>query len=92
MAELERCPVCGKAATVIHMNDTYDRADYGWYAGCAAAKDGDGIHADLDLVRVVGMPSEDVAVKVWNNKAKKVRAQKELEKAWRHCRKRFWRR
>lgn len=27
--ELKRCPVCGGAALVIHMFDTYDRADYG---------------------------------------------------------------
>lgn len=33
MAELKRCPECGGAATVIHMYDTYDRADFGWSAG-----------------------------------------------------------
>lgn len=27
MAELKRCPECGGVATVIHMYDTYDRAD-----------------------------------------------------------------
>ena len=34
MAELKRCPECGGVATVIHMYDTYDRADFGWDAGC----------------------------------------------------------
>lgn len=29
MAELKRCPECGGVATVIHMYDTYDRADLG---------------------------------------------------------------
>lgn len=33
MAELKRCPECGGVATVIHMYDTYDRADFGWAAG-----------------------------------------------------------
>lgn len=33
MAELKRCPECGGVATVIHMYDTYDRADFGWDAG-----------------------------------------------------------
>lgn len=27
MDELKRCPECGGVATVIHMYDTYDRAD-----------------------------------------------------------------
>ena len=29
MAELKRCPECGGVANVIHMYDTYDRADFG---------------------------------------------------------------
>lgn len=73
MAELERCPICGKAATVIHMVDTYDRADYGWDAGCGAAKANDGIHQDMNKVRIMAMPSKEAAVIAWNIKAKKVR-------------------
>ena len=71
--QLERCPICGKAATVIHMVDTYDRADYGWDAGCAAAKANDGIHQDMNKVRIMAMPSKETAVIAWNIKAKKVR-------------------
>lgn len=78
MDKLERCPVCGKAATLIHMVDSYDRADYGWDAGCASAREGDGIHADMNLVRVMGLPSAELATTAWNIKAKKVRANKEL--------------
>lgn len=73
MAKLEPCPICGKAATVIHMVDTYDRADYGWDAGCAAAREGDGVHRDMNLVRIMAMPSKETAVIAWNIKAKKVR-------------------
>ena len=78
MAELEPCPICGKAATLIHMVDSYDRADYGWDAGCASAKEGDGIHADVNLVRVVALPSAALATTAWNIKAKKLRANIEL--------------
>ena len=74
MAELERCPICGKAATVIHMVDTYDRADYGWDAGCGAAREGDGIHPGMNQVRIMAMPSKEDAVIAWNIKARKVRA------------------
>ena len=42
--ELPNCPVCGKKALVIHLFDTYDRADYGWTAGCGAARRADGVH------------------------------------------------
>lgn len=42
--DIPRCPVCGKSAVVIHMYDTYDRADYGWTAGCCAARRADGVH------------------------------------------------
>lgn len=80
MAELERCPICGKAATLIHMVDSYDRADYGWDVGCASAREGDGIHADLNLVRIMGVPSAELATTAWNIKAKKVRANFELTK------------
>lgn len=78
MAELERCPICGKAATLIHMVDSYDGADYGWDAGCASAKEGDGIHADVNLVRVVALPSAALATTAWNIKAKKLRANIEI--------------
>lgn len=78
MGELERCPICGKAAALIHMVDSYDRADYGWDAGCASAKEGDGIHADMNLVRVVAAPSAELATTAWNIKAKKLRANIEI--------------
>ena len=78
MAELKPCPICGKAATLIHMVDSYDRAGYGWDAGCAFARDGDGIHADLNLVRVVALPSAELAATAWNIKAEKLRANIEL--------------
>ena len=42
--DLPRCPICGKSASVIHLYDTYDRADFGWIAGCGAACRGDGVH------------------------------------------------
>lgn len=42
--DLPRCPICGKKALVIHLHDTYDRADYGWTAGCGAARRADGVH------------------------------------------------
>lgn len=42
--DLPRCPICGKSAYVLHMYDTYDRADFGWTAGCFAACRGDGVH------------------------------------------------
>lgn len=50
MYDLKRCPVCGGAAMVIHMFDTYDRADYGWDAGCGRAKLNDWIHPDVSKV------------------------------------------
>lgn len=75
MAELERCPICGKAATVIHMVDTYDRADYGWDAGCGAAREGDGVHRDMNKVRIMAKPSKEAAIIAWNIKARKVRAE-----------------
>lgn len=48
MAELKRCPECGGVATVIHMYDTYDRADFGWDAGCGRYRDGDDQDADFE--------------------------------------------
>lgn len=32
--ELPPCYLCGAAAVVCHLYDTYDRADYGWVCGC----------------------------------------------------------
>lgn len=56
MAELKRCPECGGVATVIHMYDTYDRADFGWAAGCGRYRAGDGLHTKK--MKVSGMPSK----------------------------------
>lgn len=42
--ELPVCPICGRKALVIHLFDTYDRADFGWTAGCGAARRADGVH------------------------------------------------
>ena len=70
MEELKACPVCGGAAMVIHMYDTYDRADYGWDAGCARAKLNDGVHPDIGKVSVKGFPSKDKAIEAWNRRVK----------------------
>ena len=56
MAELKRCPECGGVATVIHMYDTYDRADFGWDAGCGRYRAGDGLHTKK--MKVSGLPSK----------------------------------
>ena len=69
MGELKRCPVCGGPAFVMHMFDTYDRADYGWDAGCARAKLNDKIHLRLQDVRVIGLCSKEEAIRAWNQKA-----------------------
>lgn len=55
MTELKRCPECGGVATVIHMYDTYDRADFGWDAGCGRYRAGDGLHTKE--MKVSGLPS-----------------------------------
>lgn len=57
MAELKRCPECGGVATVIHMYDTYDRADFGWDAGCGRYRAGDGLHTKK--MKVSGLPSKE---------------------------------
>ena len=64
--ELKRCPVCGVAAVVVHMFDTYDRADYGWDAGCGRAKLNDGIHPDPTRIQVKGLRSKEAAIEAWN--------------------------
>ena len=67
MAELKPCPVCGAAAMVIHMYDTYDRADFGWSAGCGRYKANDGIHSKV--MRVSGLGSKEAAIEAWNRRA-----------------------
>lgn len=64
MAELKRCPECGGVATVIHMYDTYDRADFGWDAGCGRYRAGDGLHTKR--MKVSGLPSKEKAIEAWN--------------------------
>lgn len=67
MAELKRCPECGGVATVIHMYDTYDRADFGWDAGCGRYRAGDGLHTKK--MKVSGLPSKEKAIEAWNRVA-----------------------
>lgn len=67
MAELKRCPECGGVATVIHMHDTYDRADFGWDAGCGRYRAGDGLHTKK--MKVSGLPSKEKATEAWNRRA-----------------------
>ena len=67
MAELKRCPECGGVATVIHMYDTYDRADFGWDAGCGRYRAGDGLHSKK--MKVSGLPSKEKAIEAWNRRA-----------------------
>lgn len=67
MTELKRCPECGGVATVIHMYDTYDRADFGWDAGCRRYRAGDGLHAKK--MKVSGLPSKEKAIEAWNRRA-----------------------
>lgn len=64
MTELKRCPECGRAATVIHMYDTYDGADFGWDAGCGRYRAGDGLHTKK--MKVSGLPSKEKAIEAWN--------------------------
>lgn len=68
MDELKRCPECGGAATVIHMYDTYDRADFGWDAGCGRYRAGDGIHTKH--MKVSGLPSKEKAIEAWQSTLK----------------------
>lgn len=67
MNELKRCPECGGVATVIHMYDTYDRADFGWTAGCGRYRAGDGLHTKK--MEVSGLPSKAKAIEAWNRRA-----------------------
>ena len=54
--ELPDCPICGKKALVIHLYDTYDRADFGWTAVCCAARRADRVHG---FEWEMQMPPED---------------------------------
>ena len=64
--ELKPCPVCGGKAVVLHMYDTYDRADFGWSAGCGRYKANDGIHTKS--MRVSGLLSKQEAIEAWNRR------------------------
>lgn len=64
--ELKPCPVCGGKAIVLHMYDTYDRADFGWSAGCGRYKANDGIHKKS--MRVSGLLSKQAAIEAWNRR------------------------
>lgn len=75
---IARCPICGAAATVIHVYDGYDRADYGWDCGCPRFRLNDGIHG-LDansppvlFPRVSGCLTKQDAIHAWNEKVKRM--------------------
>lgn len=67
MDELKPCPECGGTALVIHMYDTYDKADFGWSVGCGRYRAGDGIHTKR--MKVSGLPSKEESIKAWNRMA-----------------------
>lgn len=72
--ELAPCPICGLPAYVFHDYDRYDRADYGWEAGCPRYARSDGIHGieiDQDvsaseIPRVMFQQSKQAAILAWN--------------------------
>lgn len=65
--KLHKCPYCGATATVFHVFDTYDRADYGWDAGCPRYCVVDKVHDhSLPIPKVCGFTSKERAVKAWN--------------------------
>lgn len=66
VSELKPCPECGANAVVVHMVDTYDRADFGFDAGCPRYKTNDGIHTKRQ--RVSGLPSKEAATEAWNGR------------------------
>ena len=75
---ISRCPICGGAAAVQHMYDTYDRADYGWNCGCTRFRLYDDLHG-LDensppvlFPRVYGCRTKQEAIEMWNEKAKRM--------------------
>ena len=62
------CPYCGSPDMVLHMVDTYDRADFGWYCGCPRYSLYDKVHTDEQKARppkVSGLLSKETAIKVW---------------------------
>ncbi len=76
--KLAPCPICGAKASVIHMYDSYDRADFGWNAGCSRFRLYDDIHG-LDekspsvlFPRVSGRLTKQVAITAWNEKVKRM--------------------
>ena len=67
------CPICGAKAYVAHIYDAYDRADFGWDAGCPTAKREDGVHGfdwddeiTEDFPRVSMRLCKDDAIRDWN--------------------------
>lgn len=54
-------------AIKLHMYDTYDRADFGWDAGCGRYRTGDGLHTKK--MKVSGLPSKEKAIEAWNRRA-----------------------
>lgn len=67
MDELHKCPYCGATATVFHVFDTYDRADFGWDAGCPRWSLYDKHHDhSLPAPRVRGRLSKQEAINAWN--------------------------
>lgn len=67
MEALHPCPYCGAVATVIHMVDTYDRADFGWDAGCPRWSLTDKHHDhSLPTPMVRGRLSKEEAIWAWN--------------------------
>lgn len=75
---ISRCPICGAAATVSHMYDGYDRADFGWICGCARFQVNDGVHGVNDTAplrlfpRVSGCLTKQDAIDAWNEKVKRM--------------------
>lgn len=70
--QLEPCPICGKKAFVAHIYDAYDNLDFGWDAGCPAAKRCDGVHGlDWDDENYEDFPrvtrfTKSAAISAWN--------------------------
>ena len=66
MDKLKPCPECGAKATVVHIYDTYDRADFGWTAGCPRYRVNDGIHKNRQKVQAW---SKEQAIEAWNRRS-----------------------
>lgn len=66
MPELLPCPECGAAATVLHLFDRYDNADFGYSAGCPRYRLDDGRHKLCEKVSAFTIKE---AVELWNRKA-----------------------